>query len=330
MNESWELEARETQLPAFESTSNIDENRPIRRSGKPCHDKTLLPLKQAAAGVSQPFASTGIKAMKCIELQSNLALYADGLTEEAESSTVKAHLDACPICRQHYAEFREIRGGLQQLRRPEISAALQNSIKQNIRTETQSSAWLPFAPDIREWLLMRVMPYGVGVLASVMIGVTFLTVLFSGMLNTQTVPMAMHSASSMMIASNRNPLADYDIVISPREYAQTRLAFANESPSINPQGALIAMTGSLARSGRNDDELVVVADIYGNGSAEIAEVVEPSLNRRAVAQLEKALYTASADAPFVPASMENRPDSVRVVLKFQSVNVKTDPKRNKL
>lgn len=266
--------------------------------------------------------------MKCIELQSNLALYADGLTDEAESTAVKAHLYACPICRQHYSEFREIRVGLQQLRRPEISIALKNTIKQNVRAERQKTAWL--APDIREWLLMRVMPYGVGVLASVMIGVTFLTALFSGIFNPQTVPMAMHNASSVMLASNRNPLADYDIVISPSDYAQTRLAFANESPSINPQGALIAMTSSLARSGKKDDEVVVVADIYGNGSAEIAEVVEPSRNSRAVAQIEKAFYTASADAPFVPASMENRPESVRVVLKFQTVDVKTDLKRHKL
>ena len=174
------------------------------------------------------------------------------------------------------------------------------------------------------------MPYGVGVLASVLIGMTFLTVLFSGMLSRPGVPMAMQRASSTVVADTQISLSDFDIVISPSDYAQTRLAFANESPSINPQGTLIAMTRSLARSGKKDDEVVVVADIYGNGSAEIAEVVEPSRDRQAVAKLERALYTASADAPFVPATMENRPESVRVVLKFQTVDVKTDLKRNKL
>ncbi len=268
--------------------------------------------------------------MKCVELQSDLALYADGLTDEAQSTAVKTHLDICPLCRQHYSEYREIRIGLQQMRRPKISAALRNSIKQNVRAETQRSAWLPFAPDFREWLLMRAMPYGVGVLASVMIGLTFLTVLFSGMLNSQGVPMAVQKASSTMLARTQSSLSDYDIVISPSDYAQTRLEFANESPSINPQGALIAMTRSLARSGKKDDEVVVVADIYGNGSAEIAEVVEPSRNRQAVAQLEKALDTEFANAAFIPTTIENRPESVRVVLKFQTVDVKTDLKRHKL
>ncbi len=268
--------------------------------------------------------------MICSDIQLSLPLYADSFADDAESSTVKSHLDICPLCREHYAEFREIIMGLHRMRRPEISVYLRNTIKQNIFAETQRSAWLPFAPDIRQWLVMRVMPYAVGVLASVTIGITFLTILFSGMLNPQPVPMAMHSSSSMMLASNRNPLADYDIVISPSDYAQTRLAFASESPSINPQGALIAMTRSLARSGKKNDEVVVVADIYGNGSAEIAEVVEPSHNSRAVAQLERAFDTVSTKAAFVPASMENRPESVRVVLKFQTVDVKTDLKRRRL
>ena len=90
------------------------------------------------------------------------------------------------------------------------------------------------------------------------------------------------------------------------------------------------MTNSLARNGSKDDEVVVVADIYGNGSAEIAEVVEPSRDSRAVGKLEKALDTISANSPFVPTTMENRPESVRVVLKFQTVDVKTDLKRHKL
>lgn len=268
--------------------------------------------------------------MKCVELQSNLALYADGLTDEAESTAVKAHLQLCPICRQHCADFREIRIGLQQMRRPDISASLRNTIKQNVRTETQRSAWLPIAPEIREWLLMRVMPYGVGVLASVLIGVTFLTALFSGVFDPQAVPMAMQRSSSIMTAGDRTSLADYDLVISPSDYAQTRLEFANESPSINPQGALIAMSRSLARTGKKNDEVVVVADIYGNGSAQIAEVVEPSRNRRAVGELEKALDSVSTYAAFIPTTIENRPESVRVVLKFQTVDVKTDLKRHRL
>ena len=268
--------------------------------------------------------------MICSDIQLSLPLYADGFSDDVESSAVKAHLEICPLCREHYSEFREIQIGLHKMRRPEISNALKNSIKRNVRAETQKSPWPPVAPDIREWLLMRFMPYGVGVLASVTIGVTLLTALFSGVFNPPAATIALRNDSAMMLTDNRNSLDDFDIVISPSEYAQTRLAFSSESPSINPQGTLIAVTKSLARSGKKDNEVVVVADIYGNGSAQIAEVVETSNNSRAVAQLEKAFYTASAETPFVPAAMENRPESVRVVLKFQTVDVKTDLKRHKL
>jgi hypothetical protein len=72
-----------------------------------------------------------------------------------------------------------------------------------------------------------------------------------------------------------------------------------------------------------DDEVVVVADVFGNGLAQIAEVVEPSRDRRAVAELQKALESDPSYAAFVPSEMENRPESVRVILKFQSVDVST-------
>lgn len=268
--------------------------------------------------------------MICSDIQSNLPLHADGFSSPAECASVKAHFDACPLCRQQYSEFRDLRMGLQKMRRPEISAGLRNTIKQNVLAETQKSVWLPVAPDIREWLVMRLMPYGVGVLASLVICMTFLTVLFSAAFEAPTSPIAMRSDPSMMLASNRGSLADYDILISPSDYAQTRLDFASESPSINPQGALIAMTKSLANTGKKNDEVVVVADIYGNGSAQIAEVVEPSRDRQAVAKLEKALYAGSTAAPFVPTTMENRPESVRVILKFQTVEVRPDLKRHKL
>ncbi len=277
--------------------------------------------------------SARMKAMKCFDLQSNLALHADGFADEAESNSVKAHLDVCPLCRQRYFEFREIRTGLQQMRRPEISLALKNSIKRNVRAETQNSKtfWIPFSPAIRELLVMRVMPYGVGVCASFLVAVTFLTMMFSGMFKPETASMSVRGDTSIMLASNRSPFSEVDTAeISPSDYALTRVEFASESPSINPKGALIPLTKSLVRNGMKNDEVVVVADIFSNGRAQIAEVVEPSRNRRAVGELEKALDSDSAYAAFVPTTMENRPEYVRVVLKFQSVDVKTDLKRRKL
>jgi hypothetical protein len=83
------------------------------------------------------------------------------------------------------------------------------------------------------------------------------------------------------------------------------------------------------RGDMKDDEVVVVADVFSNGLAQITEVVEPSRDRRAVGELEKALESDPAYAPFVPTTLEKRPESVRVVLKFQNVNVSTSIKRSR-
>src|SRR5258708_2778161 len=230
--------------------------------------------------------------MKCSDLQSNLSLYADGSLEETENAALSGHLDICPLCRQKYADYREMRAALRQMRRPEISVALRKTIKGSVRSELRAEKRsLPtVSSGIREWLQMRVMPYGVGVFASVFVAVTFLTMMFSGMLKPGTVPIAMGGRdTSVMLVSNKNKYPDLDsTVISPSDYAKTRLGLGNESPSVNPQGALIALTKSLVRGGMKDDEVVVVADVFDNGLAQIAEVVEPSRDRRAVGELEKA------------------------------------------
>ncbi|MEO6655261.1 MAG: hypothetical protein ABIO36_04195 [Pyrinomonadaceae bacterium] len=265
--------------------------------------------------------------MTCSEIQSTLALYADGFAGEGESVSSEGHLNVCPLCRQKYAEYREIGAGLRQIRRPEISVALRDKLKESIRTELLAGkrSWLPVSSSRREWLQMRVMPYSVGAFASVLAAFTFLTMMFSGMLKPEVVPLtARDGETSIMLASNSNPFRNEDSAqISPADFAKSRLGFASESPSINPRGALIALTKSFVRGGMKDDEVVVVADVYRSGLAQIAEVVEPSRDRRAVSELEKALESDRSFTPFVSAELDGRGDSVRVVLKFQSVNVST-------
>ncbi|MBA4183932.1 MAG: hypothetical protein H0X49_07955 [Acidobacteria bacterium] len=75
-----------------------------------------------------------------------------------------------------------------------------------------------------------------------------------------------------------------------------------------------------------DDEVVVVADVFGDGLAQIAEVVEPSSDRRAVRELEKALKNDPNFAPFVPANYDKRSDTVRVILKINRVDIQTHTK----
>jgi hypothetical protein len=166
---------------------------------------------------------------------------------------------------------------------------------------------------IERWL----MPYAVGGLATVLIGFTLLWAMLSSDPTIAAIPASQRSTS----VDSPTMLASAEL--TPNEYANTRLAIAGESPSVNPQGALVALTKSLVRGEMKDDEVVVVADVFGNGLARIAEVVEPSSDRDAVRELQKALQSDPAYAPFVPAKMDQRSDTIRVVLKIQNVNVHT-------
>lgn len=273
--------------------------------------------------------------MKCLELQSDLTLYADGFLSENENMRVKGHMEICPLCRQKYAEIREIKTSLRQMSRPQISFAFQNQLKRSVRAEIRNTktSRLPVSIEMRDWLQIRLMPYGVGLLASLVLGFTFLSMMFSGIRNAgqlTAVTQNPYHSDSVLLASNSNPFRDSAPgELSAFDYAQTRLDISSESPSINPRGALIALTKSLVRGGMKNDEVVVVADVFGNGLAEIAEVIEPSRDRLAVTELQKALDSDPAYAPFVSANLDKRSDNVRVVLKFQSVNVSTGLSRHK-
>lgn len=271
--------------------------------------------------------------MKCEDLQLNLPVYGDDILNDEERAAVNAHLSQCPLCRQKLDDFQELRNGLRAFARPEMSPQSLNSLRSTVAAQLQTSSPKSkpvFSNDFKEWLQMRVMPYGVGVFASVILGFTLLWSLLSAARidsinnSAQTVSFP----NSSVLLANANPPNNRDrFDLTPAEYAQTRFAFSAESPSINPQGALVALTKSLVRGDMKDEEVVVVADVFGNGLAQIAEVVEPSRNIHAVYELEKALKTDSAYAPpFVPADIDRRSDSVRVIFKIQSVDVKTNLK----
>ena len=107
-------------------------------------------------------------------------------------------------------------------------------------------------------------------------------------------------------------------------YADSRIAIAGESPSVNPSGSLVDLARILVSDDIKDDEVVVVADVFGNGTARIAQVVEPPRNARAARELDRAFHSDLAYAPFVPAGMDQRSNSVRVVFRMQSVIVVAD------
>lgn len=258
--------------------------------------------------------------MKCSDLTNELALYADGGLDEAAALKVSSHLNECPLCRQRASDHLSIRSDLLRLQRPEIPASVLLELKMAVRTERQAR-FLPFTADVRQWIEMRLMPYSVGVVASLVIGITFLTALMSGRLLEGGTDLS--NRGDTLVASSRDPfLGSNYMSVSPMEIASSRMAFSHESPSVNPQGAVVALAKSLVRGNMKDEEVVVVADVFGDGLAQISEVVESPKDGRAVSELQRAFRADSGSAPFVPAVLENRPENMRIVLKlFGSIDV---------
>jgi hypothetical protein len=170
------------------------------------------------------------------------------------------------------------------------------------------------------------MPYAVGTVTSLIAGMSLIWMIMSADLRhvPNTTRDARQTYDTAMLAFSDPSLGYLDL--SPQEYARSRSMIATESPSINPRGALVALARSLVRGEMQDDEVVVVADVFGNGLARIADVVEPSSDIRAVSELRRALQSDPAFAPFVPAVMDHRSERVRVVLRIQNVNVNTGVK----
>jgi len=246
--------------------------------------------------------------MRCEEVQNLIAIEADGVLLDSESAILNDHLSGCPLCRQERDDIRAVTRDLRMMRQPTPSNETLFWIRNAVSHRLGSPQGFWISEDRRPWLQAWLMPSSLGTAASV-----FMAVGFVWLLSLTPVP------------SRSQPFAEFPESrdSSQMAYAGPRRDVSSESPSVNPQGALVALTNSLVHGEMNDDEVVVVAEVFGNGLAKIDEVVEPSKNRRAVGELEKALKSDPDFAPFVPADLDQRPNSVRVVLKIQNVNVST-------
>lgn len=265
--------------------------------------------------------------MKCSEVKSDLPLYSDDVLTPSERAELDSHLDVCPLCRQSLSDFQTIKNGLRALSRPSLSNKAIANLRSFVAAELRPSFVGPtfrLVDERRDWLETWMFPSAVGTFASLFFGVFMLWAIISTAPDPSGfVADSSRSARSTVRLAGANPLIPDAVDLTASEYASTRLAIADQSPSINPQGALIALTRSLVRGEMEDEEVVVVADVFGNGLARIAEVVEPPADDRAIEQLEKALESDPVYAPFVPASFDGRSENMRVILKIQNVNVKT-------
>ncbi|HEX8708574.1 MAG TPA: zf-HC2 domain-containing protein [Pyrinomonadaceae bacterium] len=265
--------------------------------------------------------------MSCEETKQALSLYADEQLSLQARAACDEHLEACPICRAELAELRSLTRGLALLPRPQAPAGLASAINRAIEIETGARNRQPAVPGgirLLRWLRPRVMPYTVGSFASVLL----FTVMF-GALRPH-----LRALSEAAIAAREADETTYTIIyvggegdgpdinepLTPELFAARRAPFSSESPSLNPRGALAALTRSdMHGHERNgDDDMIVVTDVFSNGRASLADIVQPPRDRRMLDEFQDALRK---NAAFVPASYDRRPETMRVVFMVQKVSV---------
>jgi hypothetical protein len=163
------------------------------------------------------------------------------------------------------------------------------------------------------------MPYAVGAVYSMVLFVAVFGALRQQLIVLRNLAEARYLEEGHTAWVDGRDGFDVTLPLSPDLAVAARAPFTAESPTLNPRGALAKLTLAPASDGRpEDDDMIVVADVYGNGRAALAEIVEPPRNRRMVEELQDALRKNPA---FVPASLDRRPQTMRVVFVLQKMNV---------
>ena len=263
--------------------------------------------------------------MSCEDIQESLSLYCDdGLAPEARASCYQ-HLEVCPVCRAHLAELRSIRQSLAMLPKPSVPADLVPAINHALIAEAAARdvrSHVTFADVISELLWPRVTRYAFSSVASLLLFASVFLALRPQLIALNEAVRAFDAALTM--SDSIDPSARYDInrPISPESYSALRAPFNAESPSLNPSGALASLGRSsvATTNGRRPDadDMMVVADVFSNGAASLADVMRAPRDPRMLEDFQKALRQ---DAAFVPAELDRRPGTMRVVYSVHRVEV---------
>ncbi len=259
--------------------------------------------------------------MTCEDTSRLISQYVDDAVSLPLRVEMEAHLDRCPVCRGEVADLRGLSRSLRQLSRPGVPADLAASISSAVQIEAAARRQTP-TPNFKErlalWAEPRLMPYSVGAMASV--------VLFVSMF----VALSPHFRALQRVAKGNDAVAvvpnggfDLNRPVTSEDFSARRAPFAEQSPSLDPKGALAALTSSYAQpqpaANEEADDMIVVADVFSNGSAALAGVVHAPRNPQMLTDFEVALRQSAA---FVPASLDRRPGTMRVVFSVQKVDVR--------
>jgi len=262
--------------------------------------------------------------MLCEETSQTLSLYVDDCVSLPARVAIDEHLDRCPVCRAEVVELRSLTRSLSLMARPKPPAHLADTISDLLTIESAARRQAPppsFGRRVARFLEPRLMPYSVGSFASVIM----FTLMFAA-LRPHFVALreaALQNSGSVIVLHTYESGYDLNEPVTPEDFAASRAPFAEQSPSLNPGGALAALTRAYAHPHSNysgdADDMIVVTDVFSNGSASLADVVQPPRDKRMLDEFESALRQ---NAAFVKASLDRRPDTMRVVFSVQKVDVR--------
>ena len=257
--------------------------------------------------------------MLCEETKQSLSLYIDDCVSLPTRVAIDQHLDRCPVCRSEVAELRSLSRSLSLLSRPTPPHDLAFAISDALAIEAAAQRQQPdpsLGQRIARFLEPRLMPYTVGSFASVLLFFMMFTALRPHFVALREA--SLQNTSVLMVTMG----PDLNRPVTAEIFSASRAPFGEESPTLRPDGSLAALTRSYAhpqaRGPQDADDMIVVANVYSNGAASLADVVQAPKDRRMLDEFESALRR---DPAFVPASYDRRPDTMRVVFAVQKVDV---------
>ena len=255
--------------------------------------------------------------MSCEETRQSLSSYIDDGVSLPARVAIDEHLDRCPVCRSEAAGLRSLTRSLNSLTRPKPPSDLADTISDLLTIEAAARQAIKPALGIRiaRFLEPRLMPYTVGSFASVILFFLMFTALRPHFVALREAALRNNGASVTVVGIYEMPHYDLYQPVSQQDFADSRAPFGEQSPSLNPGGALAALTRAYSRPhpsyAADGDDMIVVTDVFSNGAASLADVVQPPRDKRMLDEFESALRR---DAAFVPASLDRRPDTMRVVI----------------
>lgn len=264
--------------------------------------------------------------MTCEESKKAFSPYLDDDLSREAGDALGEHLAVCPPCRSELEATRALIRSLSLVSRPAAPPELAVSITNALvieRAARRARPPLPLPVRVLRWIEPRMMPYAVGAFYSMLLFVAVFAAIRQPMRLLHTLEQAERLEAGLPYnVTWVDGRGGYDVTrpLSPELYASAaRAPFSVESPTLNPRGALARLALTTPSVGEPDeDDMVVVADVYGNGSASLAAVVEAPRNPRMLDDLQDAFRKNPA---FVPASLDRRPQTMRVVFVLQKMNV---------